>query len=120
MSRLLVHIVTGPENPTRAALGLLVARTALAAGHDVDLFIAGDGVGLLRPATLDAGTGIGTGSMREHVDALAAGGARFFASGQSSKARGLSPDAVGGLTVEFAPPDVLIRLTFEADRVLTY
>lgn len=32
MARLLVHIATGPENPTRAALGFLVAKTALAAG----------------------------------------------------------------------------------------
>lgn len=120
MSRLLVHIATGPENPTRAALGLLVARTARAAGHDVDLFFAGDGVNLLRPATLDLGAGIGTGSMREHVDELAAAGARFFASGKSSQARALAPDGVGGLPVEFAPPDVLVRLTFEADRVLTY
>jgi len=84
------------------------------------LFIAGDGVGILRAPTADAGVGIGTGSIREHLDALVAGGARFFASGQSSKARGLTPDAVGGLPVEFSPPDVLIRLTFEADRVLTY
>ena len=45
MTRLMVHIATGPENPTRVALGLLVARSALEAGHDVDLFIAGDGVG---------------------------------------------------------------------------
>jgi len=120
MSRLLVHITTGPENATRAALGLLVARTARAAGHDVDLFLAGDAVGLLRPATLDLGAGIGTGSMREHVDALVASGARFYASGQSSKARGLDADAVGDVPVEFAPPDVLVRLTFEADRVLTY
>jgi predicted peroxiredoxin len=120
MGRLLVHIVTGPENPTRAALGLLVARTALGAGHAVDVFIAGDGVGILRPATLDAGVGIGTGPLREHVDALVAGGARFFASGQSSKARGLAADQVGDLAVEFAPPDVLVRLAFEADRVLSY
>ena len=120
MSRLLVHIATGPENPTRGALGLLVARTALAAGHEVDLFLAGDAVALLRPATVDAGTGIGTGSMREHVDALVAGGARFFASGMSSKARGLDAEGVGGVPVEFAPPDVLVRLAFEADRVLTY
>jgi len=120
MGRLLVHIATGPENPTRAALGLLVARTALGAGHAVDVFVAGDGVGLLRPATLDAGVGIGTGQLREHVDALVAGGARFFASGQSSKARGLAPDQVGDVAIEFAPPDVLVRLTFEADRVLSY
>ena len=92
VSRLLVHIATGPENPTRAALGLLVAKTALAAGHDVDLFFAGDGVGILRPETLDAGQGIGTGSLREHIDALVAGGRR--SSPRGCRAR----HAVWGLT----------------------
>lgn len=120
MARLLVHIATGAENPTRAALGLLVARSALSAGHTVDLFIAGDGVGILRPETLEAGNGIGTGSMREHVEALVAGGATFYASGLSSKARGLTPEALGGLPVSFSPPDRLVELTFEADRVLVY
>lgn len=120
MGRLFVHIVTGPENPTRAALGLLVARSALAAGHDVDLFLAGDAVSLLRDETLDAGHGIGTGSLREHHDALVAGGARIFASGMSSKARGLGPETLAARGIEVAPPDVVVRLTFEADRVLCY
>ena len=120
MPRLLVHIATGPENPTRAALGLLVARSALAAGHTVDLFIAGDGVGILRPETLDAGYGIGTGSFREHVDALVAGGATLYASGMSSKARGLALENLGGLPVSMAPPDRLVELAFQADRVLVY
>jgi len=120
MSRLLVHIVTGPENPTRAALGLLVARTALGAGHDVDIFIAGDGVAILRPDTLDAAHGIGTGSMREHIDALVAGGVTIHASGLSSKARGITQESLGGLSVTMAPPDRLVELTFASDRVLTY
>jgi uncharacterized protein len=120
MSRLLVHIATGPENPTRAALGLLVARTALDAGHDVDLFIAGDGVAILRPETLEAGSGIGTGSLREHVDALVAGGARFYASGMSSKARGITAESLGGIALTMAPPARLVELAFEADRVISY
>jgi predicted peroxiredoxin len=120
MSRLLVHLSTGSEHPTRAALAFLVARSALSRGHDVDLFLAGDAVNLLRPATLDALHGIGTGSLREHFDALVAGGGRFFASGMSSKARAVDADAIGGKAVEFAAPDRLVDLAFEADRVLSY
>ena len=119
MGRLLVTIATGPENPTRVALGLLVARSALEAGHGVDLFFAGDAVNALRPETLAAGQGIGTGSLREHVDALVAGGAAFYTSGMSSKARGLDADALGGLAVTMAPPTRLVELAFEADRTIS-
>jgi len=54
------------------------------------------------------------------MDALVASGARFYASGMSSKARGLDADAIGNLSVEFAPPDRLVELVFDADRVLSY
>jgi uncharacterized protein len=120
MSRILVHLVTGPENPTKVALAFLVARTALEGGHQVDVFVAGDGVSTLRPETLDAAHGIGTGSLREHVDALVAGGVTIHASGMSSKARGLTPDSLGGLAVTMAPPAKLVELALAADRVLIY
>ena len=120
MGRLLVHLSTGPEHPTRAALAFLVARTARQQGHEVDIFLAGDAVGLLRDATLDAVQGVGTGSLRDHFDALAAGGARFFASKMSSNARALDANAIGDKTVEFATPDRLVQLTFEAERILSY
>ncbi|MFC7690954.1 hypothetical protein ACFQY5_16680 [Paeniroseomonas aquatica] len=51
-SQFLVHVHTGPADPTRAALALLVAATALRDGHKVDLFLAGDGVALLTPEAL--------------------------------------------------------------------
>lgn len=120
MSSLLVQLATGPEHPTRAALAFLVARTAAAGGHDVTMFLAGDAVGYLRDATMDAAQGIGTGSIREHYDALVEAGTRFYASGMSSKARGLDAEAGGGKAVEFAPPDRLVELIMEADRVVSY
>lgn len=42
MGSLLVHVTHGPEAPTRAALAVLVAKSAVDAGHDVALFFAGD------------------------------------------------------------------------------
>lgn len=120
MSKLLVHLVTGPEQPTRGALAFLVARTAAEGGHEVSVFLAGDAVGYLRDATMDAAQGIGTGSLREHFTALAAAGGRVYASGMSSQARAIDAAAAGDKQVEFTPPDRLVELIVEADRVVTY
>ena len=116
MATILVNLTNGPEHPTRAALGFLVARAAAEQGHSVSLFLAGDAVQLLREPVLDSLVGLGTGSLRESYDALRAAGARFYVSGMSSKARGFEPDGVA----EPALPGKLVELTLEADRVLTY
>ncbi len=120
MGKLLVHITHGPEAPTRAALGFLVAKAALEEGHEVSVFLAGDAVQLLRDAVLDALTGLGTGSLREHYEAIAAGGGRIYVSGMSGKARGVGEPDLDGKPAELAMPTRLVQLTFEADRVLTY
>ena len=120
MSRLLVQLTTGPENPTRAALAFLIARTAAAEGHDVTLFLAGDAVHLLRDATMDATMGVGLGSVREHYSALTEGGVPVLASGMSSKARGIDAEAMGKKSVELVAPPRLVQLIVESDRVVTY
>lgn len=119
MGSLLVHVTHGPEAATRAALAFLVARTAVEAGHDVSVFVAGDGVQLLRSATADAVQGVGTGSLREHLDAMAEAGVSIYASGMSSSARGVTADGAA-VPIELAPPTKLVELVFAADRVLTY
>jgi uncharacterized protein len=116
MAKLLINVTHGPEHPTRAALGFLVGRAAVEAGHEVTLFLAGDAVQLLREPVLDNLVGLGTGSLRESYDALRDGGARFYVSGMSSKVRGYEPDGVA----EPAMPAKLVELALEADRVLSY
>ena len=118
MSKLLVHLATGPENPTRGALALLVARTAAEEGHDVQLFLAGDAVQFARRPRHRA-QGIGTGSFGEHWEALVSAGVPIFLSGMSSNARGLEPEnAAEG--IELAPPAKLVELATWADSQLTY
>ena len=120
MATLLVHVTTGPENPTKAALAFLVAKMAIEEGHEVSLFLAGDSVQLLRDGVLDSLVGLGTGSLRESYDAVVAGGARIYASGLSSKARGLGEPDLDGKPVEMVMPTKLVQLAFESDRTLTY
>jgi predicted peroxiredoxin len=119
VAKLLVHLTTGPENPTRAALALLVARTAAEEGHEVQLFLAGDAVQLARPATASTAHGIGTGSFGEHWEALANAGVPLFLSGMSSSARGLDGDSVAE-GAELAKPAKLVELAVWADTTLTY
>ena len=116
MAKLLINVTHGPEHPTRAALGFLVGKAAQEADHEVSLFLAGDAVQLLREPVLDHLVGLGTGALRESYDALRAGGARFYVSGMSSKARGFEPNR----DAELALPAKLVELTIDADRVLTY
>ena len=120
MAKILVHVTHGPENPTRAALGFLVARAAVEDGHEVSLFLAGDAVQLLRSAVLENLSGLGTGSLKESHDALVAGGARFYLSGMSSKARGVTEAEVDGKSAEMAMPRKLVELALEHDRMFTY
>lgn len=118
--KFLVHITCGPENPTKAALGFLVAKTALAEGHTVSLFLAGDAVTLLKNDQLDKVEGLGTGKLREHFDALVKGGAKFYLSGNSSKVRNVTDPDLQGKPAEFAMPTILVQLAADSDRMFTY
>jgi uncharacterized protein len=118
--KILVHITCGPENPTRAALGFLVAKTALEEGHEVTLFLAGDGVKLLQDSVLNNLVGVGTGKLREHYEAIVKTKGKFYLSGNSGKARGMTEADIKGKPAEFALPSVLVRLSVESDRMFTY
>lgn len=118
--KLLVHVTTGPENPTKAALAFLVARTAIEEGNAVTLFLAGDAVQLIRDNVLDNLSGLGTGKLREHFDVIVKGGGKFYLSGNSSKARGVTDTDITNKPASFALPNVLVKLIAENDKSITY
>jgi uncharacterized protein len=120
MGSLLVHITHGPEAPTRAALGFLVAKTAAEEGHDVKVFLAGDAAYLAKDAVVEHLKGIGTGALSDTLPAVVDAGVPIFISGGSSKTRGVTDADLEDKGATFAMPSKLVELTFEADRVLCY
>lgn len=118
--RFLVHVTCGEENPTRAALGLLVAKSAVDEGHAVDVFLAGDGAGLARSSAATGANGLGTGNAGEWLTYLAGHGVTIYVSGMSAQARGLDADSLKAAGFVPSPPTKLVALAAEADRVLVY
>lgn len=117
---LLVHITAGPNDPTRAALGFAVARAAADEGHRVTVFLAGDGVQLIRDAVLSSLSGLGTGVLREQFDGFVAKGGRLLVSQGSAKARGVTDADLQGKPATFAGPPQLVKLALEHDRAIAY
>jgi predicted peroxiredoxin len=120
LGSLLVHITHGPEAPTRAALGFLVAKAASDAGHDVTIFCAGDAACLMKDAVVEHTKGIGTGALSDSLPAVVSNGVPIYVSGGSSKTRGVTEADLEGKGAQFATPGQLVELTFAADRVLCY
>lgn len=118
--KILIHITSGPENPTKAALGFLMAKTAVEEGYTVNLFLAGDAVQLLRDDVLDNLAGLGTGNLRSHYETIVQGGGKFYLSGMSSKSRGLTETDINDKPAAFAMPNVLLQLSVESDRMFVY
>ena len=120
MGKLLVHIITGVENPSRSVLGFLVAKSAIEDGNEVIIFCAGDGVTSLHESTTKQMQGVGLGTLSDHLEELKLKGAVLYASGKSAQARGITKDQLESLGFTPATPNKLVELTFEADRVLIY
>ena len=120
VAKVMVQIVSGPEHATRAALGFLVAQSALEEGHEVTVFLAADGVQWVNRSVTDAIAGLGGGQLSEGIDALKNGGASFYASKLSLGVRGIAEDKATELGAEMGTPKILLQLSLDSDTVFTY
>lgn len=122
MAKILIHLTHGPEAPTQADRAFLIAKTAINEGHKVSMFLAGSAVQLLRDDILDSIIGIGDGvtTLRASYDTIISGGGDIYLSRISCGARGMTEEELRGKRVELSEPNVLVQLTVDHDRVITY
>lgn len=122
MAKILIHSTHGPEAPTQADRAFLIAETAIQEGHQVSLFFAGAAVDLIREESCDSVLGITEDSttVGEWFDKIIAGGGQFYLSEMSCQARGIPEEDLLAKDIELGAPNVLVRLTVDNDRVITY
>jgi uncharacterized protein len=120
MAKVLIHVTVGPTDATKAALAFLVAKTVVEEGHQLSLFVAGDGVYLLTSKVAEETVGVGTGKLSEHIAALNEATFEAYFSGMSAKARNIEPEAILLRGAKPAMPAKLVQLVAECDKVISY
>jgi len=98
----------------------LAALAAEKEGHQVTLFLEGNGVNILNCKTAGEIVGKGTGDLYEHLENLKKSNVTIFVSEISAKSRGHDDTLLYEYKAEFAMPNVLIEESIKADSVLCY
>ena len=98
----------------------MAALTAENEGHQVTLFLEGNGINILNCKKAGEIVGQGTGDLYEHLENLKNSKVTIYVSGKSAKSRGYDEKLLNGYKAEFAMPDVLIEESIKADSVLCY
>jgi len=119
-NKVLVNICSGLKSKNKVTLGLLAALAAENEGHQVTLFLEGNGVNILNCKTAGEIVGKGTGDLYEHLENLKNSKITIYVSGMSAKSRGYDEKLLDGYTAEFVMPDVLVEESIKADSVLCY
>ena len=119
-NKVLVNICSGLKSKNKVTLGLLAALTAENEGHQVTLFLEGNGVNILNCKSAGEIVGKGNGDLYEHLENLKNSNITIYVSEMSAKSRGYDNMLLNGFKAEFAMPNVLIEESIKADSVLCY
>tara|TARA_B100000212_G_scaffold206763_1_gene156004 strand:+ start:105 stop:482 length:378 start_codon:yes stop_codon:yes gene_type:complete len=119
-NKVLVNICSGLKSKNKVTLGLLAALTAENEGHQVTLFLEGNGVNILNCKTAGEIVAKGSGDLYEHLENLKNSNVTIYVSEMSAKSRGYDNTLLHGYRAEFAMPNVLIEESIKADSVLCY
>ena len=114
----LVKTTWGSDDPTRAALAFTHANALAKHGHEVQIFLIGEAVVVMRQPVRDAIVPLGWPPLRELVAETVGLGVPIHVCGICSEARGVLEDDLTPLGAVFGSPESFVRLIEWADKVL--
>jgi predicted peroxiredoxin len=109
----------GSDDPTKAAFPFLHGLALAEAGHEVQIFLLGEAVVLMRKTVANAVTPVGWPPVGETLDKLASRHIQIYACGACSRARGVTEADLSNYGAKFGSPAIFVSLIEWADRVIT-
>ena len=117
--KIMMKSAWGSDDPTKAAFPFLHGLALAEAGHEVQIFLLGEAVGLMRKTLANAVTPVGWPPVGETLDKLAAKHVQIYACGACSRARGVTEADLNNYGAKFGNPAIFVSLVEWADRVIT-
>src|SRR5579859_4763434 len=117
--KIMMKSAWGSDDPTKAAFPFLHGLALAEAGHEVQIFLLGEAVGLMRKTLANAVTPVGWPPVGETLDKIAARHIQIYACGACSRARGVTEADLNNYGAKFGNPTIFVSLIEWADRVIT-
>ena len=109
----------GSDDPTKAAFPFLHGTALAEAGHEVQIFLLGEAVNLMRDSVLNAVTPVGWPPMKEIMAKVLANNIQIYACGACCRARSVAESDLESKKAKFGNPQIFVQLTEWADRIIT-
>jgi predicted peroxiredoxin len=117
--KIMMKSAWGSDDPTKAAFPFLHGLALAEAGHEVQIFLLGEAVSLMRKPVASAVTPVGWPPLVETLDKVAAKHIPIYACAACSRARGVTEADLGNFSAKFGNPKIFVSLVEWADRIIT-
>jgi predicted peroxiredoxin len=117
--KIMMKSAWGSDDPTKAAFPFLHGHALAEAGHEVQIFLLGEAVSLMRQSVAKAVVPVGWPPLSEALDSVVARKIQIYACGACSRARGVTETDLAPWGAKFGNPMIFVSLVEWADRVIT-
>lgn len=117
--KILMKTAWGSDDPTKAAFPFSHGLALAEAGHEVQIYLLGEAVVLMRKVVADAVTPVGWPTVGEFLNKIVAKHVQIYACGACSRARGVTEADLSNYGAKFGSPPIFVSLIEWADHVIT-
>jgi predicted peroxiredoxin len=117
--KIMMKSAWGSDDPTKSAFPFSHGLALAEAGHEVQIFLLGEAVVLMRKAVAESVTPVGWPKLSEFLDKIAAKHIQIYACGACSRARGVTEADLSNYGAKYGNPAIFVSLVEWADRVIT-
>jgi predicted peroxiredoxin len=117
--KILMKSAWGSDDPTKAAFPFLHGLALAEAGHQVQIFLLGEAVNVMRKTVAAAVVPVGWPPLVDTLEKVAGRNIQIYACGACSRARAITEADLSAWGAKFGNPSIFVSLVEWADRIIT-